>query len=465
MARRTQRSGRISKFISNSFNSPNLRRKQSTFARSDKMIQISFILLVIQMILTYFFTNTKRFSIQAYIMNVLWTYGIYFTFKTKKFKFLLIPIISRVFFFVVNILHGNIPNYITTDYLYGDFFEIINNKNKCVEYYTEGNYNGILPFDTLEQNKEVEMKIQDWGLEMYNNAYNDPKKNIFNGELMKKAQINKCKWIVDNLGITSSSKVLELGFGKMDLMKYIRNETGATVEGTNLCLEQIHQARKEGFKCYHINNEELGNHIDELDKYDAIITDGSMEYLVNTSDSTIKYKIFSDNVHKLLRPGGKWCTTTLHLSEDFGKGRLLYNLLKYYSTHDNTFMNLYNLYYLGVGNEGSYPVGKDGMTKFTENKFDVVVQENRTIDYLIYSYNWLICQINKNRRDSLFEKIKSTTKHLICFFVAPLYDASYMCLTPSRNWRYQPWLWQFLRQKNGHRPVDHYWIIFQKKQY
>ena len=49
------------------------------------------------------------------------------------------------------------------------------------------------------------------------------------------------------------------------------------------------------------------------------------------------------------------------------------------------------------------------------------------------------------------------------FYSSPLYDASYMCLTPSRNWKYQPWLWQFLRQPNGHRPIDHYWIIFQKK--
>ena len=30
-------------------------------------------------------------------------------------------------------------------------------------------------------------------------------------------------------------------------------------------------------------------------------------------------------------------------------------------------MNLYNLYYLALGNEGSYPLGKDGLTKYAKN--------------------------------------------------------------------------------------------------
>ena len=435
----------------------------ATILRSNEMIQIPLTLLVIQMILTYFCTNTKRFSIQAYIMNLAWIYGVYFTYKTKKFKFLLIPIFLRFLFLIFNNFYGNIPSYITTDYLYGDFFENINKNNKCVEHYTEGDNNDLLPFNTLNNNKEEEMKIQDWATKMYHDAQNDSKDNMINTELMIKSNTNKYKWIVENLGITSNSKVLEMGFGKRDLMKYIRDNTGATVEGTNLCLEQIHQARKEGFKCYHIKFDDIKDNIDVLDRYDVIITNGSLEYLVNTNDSEDKYKTFSENVEKLLVPGGKWYTTTIHLSDDFGKkGRLMHRLLKYYSTHDDTFMNLYNLYYLALGNEGSYPVGKDGLTKYAKN-LDVILQEDRTIDYKIYAYNLIICQIKKNHKKSLSEKIVSSLKHSICFFVAPLYDASYMCFTPSRNWRYQPWIWQFLRQKNGHRPVDHYWIIFQKK--
>ena len=65
--------------------------------------------------------------------------------------------------------------------------------------------------------------------------------------------------------------------------------------------------------------EDIGDNLDVLDRYDVIITNGSLEYLVNTNDSFDKWKILSNDIHKLLRPGGKWYTTTLHLSDDFDK--------------------------------------------------------------------------------------------------------------------------------------------------
>ena len=43
------------------------------------------------------------------------------------------------------------------------------------EYYTEGDYNGLVPFNTLNQSKEEEMKIQDWTVKMYNKALNNLK--------------------------------------------------------------------------------------------------------------------------------------------------------------------------------------------------------------------------------------------------------------------------------------------------
>ena len=51
----------------------------------DNIKQLSFKILIIQIILTYCFTNTKRFSIQAYIMNLAWLYGIYFSYINKKY--------------------------------------------------------------------------------------------------------------------------------------------------------------------------------------------------------------------------------------------------------------------------------------------------------------------------------------------------------------------------------------------
>ena len=69
---------------------------------SDNIKQFPLKLLLIQSILTYYFTNTKRFSIQAYIMNLAWLYGIYFLYETKNIKYLLIPVILRVLFLILN---------------------------------------------------------------------------------------------------------------------------------------------------------------------------------------------------------------------------------------------------------------------------------------------------------------------------------------------------------------------------
>ena len=62
----------------------------------NKPVLFLIIILLIQIILTYFLTNTKRFSFQAYIMNFTIVYGIYLFYITRKIKFLFIPIIMKV---------------------------------------------------------------------------------------------------------------------------------------------------------------------------------------------------------------------------------------------------------------------------------------------------------------------------------------------------------------------------------
>ena len=259
----------------------------------NNVIFISLIVFIIQGILTYLFTNTKRFSLQAYIMNVAVAYSIYLFYITRKINVFIIPIVIRAVFFIINITYGNVQKYLTTDYLYSDFFENLITNNKCVEYFSEGDYIGLLPFTTTNVTSEEEFKIIDSCSKIYYDALKNGKSDIFNLSLQEKAQNNKYKWIVEKLGITSQSKVLELGFGKIDLMKYIRDNTGATVEGTNLSLEQIKKAEENGFKCYNIEHCDLSKNFDVLDKYDMIITNGTLEYLTNLGGNS--KKIFTNS--------------------------------------------------------------------------------------------------------------------------------------------------------------------------
>ena len=96
---------------------------------------------------------------------------------------------------------------------------------------------------------------------------------------------------------------------------------------------------------------------------------------------------------------------------------------------------------LALGNEGLYPIGKDGLTKwFSKDKLNVILQQDRTIDYLLYSYNWLICQIIKNNKTSLLEKTRSYLKHLMCYLVNTIMlRIVFMFDTIIHNIKYQPW--------------------------
>ena len=95
-------------------------------------------------------------------MNVISCYCIYLFYKTLDLKYLLIIIISRMF---STLYIRNIPLYITTEYLYNDYFEKILCKNdKCLNYYTEGTYDGLVPFNVLDKTDKNVFKTQKWAI-------------------------------------------------------------------------------------------------------------------------------------------------------------------------------------------------------------------------------------------------------------------------------------------------------------
>ena len=89
-----------------------------------------------------------------------------------------------------------------------------------------------------------------------------------------------------------------------------------------------------------------------------------------------------------------------------------------------------------------YPRYPDGLVKYAEkHNFKTILQQDRTLDYFLYSINWYSCQIinkcNKNR----FSKY---LKHLACYLVAPHYLESYLCYNchgfTNELFYYQPWI-------------------------
>ena len=95
----------------------------------------------------------------------------------------------------------------------------------------------------------------------------------------------------------------------------------------------------------YINHGDIGKHLDVLDRYDVIITTGTIEYLVNTSDNENSSKKFSDNVHKLLLPDENGLPQQYIFLMILIKRTFSHSLLKYYLKNEDS-LNLYNLYYL-----------------------------------------------------------------------------------------------------------------------
>ena len=62
-----------------------------------------------------------------------------------------------------------------------------------------------------------------------------------------------------------------------------------------------------------------------------------------------------------------------------------------------------------------------------------VKHEDHTIDYLVYSYNWLNCQYINECNNKYYYNL---LKHFACYLVAPNYLESYLCYTYKKNLNY-----------------------------
>ena len=114
-----------------------------------------FVVLVIQIISTSM-TNTKKFSIQAFLRNLLWGYAFYQIYYTKNILWLFVPIIFNILYnYLIHFkLKFKIQPYVTTEYLYNDFFEYVIKDNTNLNYYTEGSYGNLLNINTLDLSKK-----------------------------------------------------------------------------------------------------------------------------------------------------------------------------------------------------------------------------------------------------------------------------------------------------------------------
>jgi cyclopropane fatty-acyl-phospholipid synthase-like methyltransferase len=414
--------------------------------------------IIIQVCVTYLFTNTKKFSIRALIRNLSIGICIYFYIIFREIYILLIPLLLEIIIEVAKWNGFHIEKYIATEYLYSDYFHDLSVENdKIYTSYSEGNCDKIFGLDTKDHSSENLKKVLDWSKQVYNDAFEkkldyflDANGNKHYDDIKYKIEDAKFKMICDFCKIKPGMKILELGFGDGDFMSYIKKHYNIDVVGVSISEKQVEFVKSKGFNAYHMDFWDITPEV--IGMYDLVLQCGNNEYVLCSGENENKYTDFCKIINKVLHDKGTYFITTIHANENFGE----------FSIYDRII-----LYFLWSGNDGFYPHGKNGFSRYAEKAgLFPIHQEERTNDYFITSMLYMsyfrcrktVCE----NTFSLFECINALFKTI----AAPYYIHSYICYQPSKYYDLNPWNYQFIPQyKNGKwvSPETLQYILFEKR--
>lgn len=405
------------------------------------IIFLFFIVLVIQLFVTYCYTNTKRFSIMALLRNTTFVIFIYLFIKTHKFFYLLLPFLIEIIIETIKYYGYQIDKYIATEYLYSDYFRNLVEKNPIYSNFTEGLYDNTFGIDTLDHSPENLKKILNWSKDVYSNSYKNKTHQViglngrkFNNmnELKKIGDKNKFKTICEMCKVHKNMKILEIGFGEGDFMIYLKENYGINPVGVSISEEQVKLAKSRGFEAYHLNMWDI---TDKIGKFDLILQCGNLEYLRCSSESENKYTEYFKIIQHLLKKNGKYFITCIHLHQD---------AFKYYNLYDYI-----RGYFLLFGNDGAYPSGRFALTKHAENaNLKNVYQKEYTNDYFITSLFYFYMYTFVNNKNIHFS-YNGLFDALVKTIADPYYIHTYISYTPTRKFDWCPFVWQFIPCQRG----------------
>lgn len=414
--------------------------------------------IIIQVCVTYLFTNTKKFSIRALIRNLSIGICIYFYIVFRKVYLLLIPLLLELAIEVAKWNGFHIEKYIATEYLYSDYFHDLSiETDKIYTNFTEGNCDKIFGFDTKDHSSDNIKKILDWSKQVYHDSFEkkldhfvDVNGNKHYEDIKNKTDDAKFKLICDICKVKPGMKVLEIGFGDGDFMNYLKKHYNIDAVGVSISEKQVELVKSKGFNAYHMDYWKMTP--DVIGKYDLVLQCGNIEYALSSGESEYKYTELCKIINSLLNEKGNYFITCIHSNDEYG---------------ELSFYDRVRLYFLWSGNDGYYPGGKDGFSKYAEKAgLFPIHQENRTNCYFITS---MLFMSYYRCRKGLCENIMSLPGILNALFktiAGPYYIHSYLCYQPSKYYDLVPWNVQFTPQyKNGKwvSPETLQYILFEKR--
>ena len=405
------------------------------------LAKLFFIVLLIQLCVTYLYTNTKRFSITSLIRNTSFVIFIYLFIKTYKIYYLLLPFLLEIIIESIKYSGYQLDKYIATEYLYSDYFRELIKKNPIYSNFTEGIYGNMFGIELSDHTPENLKNVLSWTKDIYESSYKNKSQTVqgLNGttyddayKLKKLGDNNKFKTICDICKVHKNMKILEIGFGEGDFLNYLKENYGIKAVGVSISEEQVKLVKSRGFEAYQMNMWDITN---KIGTFDLVIQCGNLEYARCSFEGDNKYTEYFKIIQKILNKNGNYFITCLHMND---------------KAYDNfTLYDWFKVYILLYGNDGAYPHGKYALTKHAQNaKLKNIYQIELTNNYYLTSIFYLSTYGFINKQSNYFtysELINSIIKTI----ADPYYIHSYLTFTPTSDFNWCPWLWQFIPCQRG----------------
>ena len=160
-----------------------------------------------------------------------------------------------------------------------------------------------------------------------------------------------------------------------------------------------------------------------------------MEYSRCTNESETKYEDYFKIIQKILNKNGQYFITCLHLEKNTFDHYTLYDCIK--------------CYFLAFGNDGCYPKGRFALTKHAKNaKLKNIFQIERTNEYYLTSIFYLASYRFVDKSNNVVTYL-GLMDAIIKTIADPYYIHTYLCYTPTPDFNWCPWLWQFIPSQRG----------------
>jgi cyclopropane fatty-acyl-phospholipid synthase-like methyltransferase len=248
------------------------------------------------------------------------------------------------------------------------------------------------------------------------------------------AQKNQINFVLNEVGCTAGTRLLEIGCGNGTLLDAAR-ERRAQAIGITIVPEQVRLCKSRGLDVRLVNYLDLDDSF--MEQFDAVVANGPVEHFVQATDAAAGhadaiYRHFFDTCHRAIDPNSpirRMITTTIHFARTPNPRNLLKNPFAFRWGSDDFHWAMLNHSF-----GGWYPV-RGQFDRCAAGLFHDIHQTDGTYDYHLTSEEWLrriqVTLPTTKGLQLLINSVPYALRHPI------QYLSMFACMLASQSWNWQ----------------------------